>query len=123
MVPSLFYCLLLFEATIAGLVVQFNGRTHRRDVVPFRFWWLVFTEVEYHLSNNFQMKQKDRHKRPPLTIRCSEGETLLIDCAAVQLGTSRSALFRRSALSLVRQLQQEGLLATTDGAMALESAA
>jgi uncharacterized protein (DUF1778 family) len=67
--------------------------------------------VEYHSSNNFPMKQKDRHKRPPLTIRCSEGETLLIDCAAVQLGTSRSALFRRSALALVRQLEAEGALA------------
>ena len=123
MVPSLFYCLLLFETTITGLVVQFSGRTHKRDVVPYRFWWLAFTEVEYHISNNFQMKQKDRHKRPPLTIRCSEVETLLIDCAAMQLGTSRSALFRRSALSLVRQLQLEGALATTAKALDLEDAA
>jgi len=108
LVTSLFYCLLLFEATIAGLVVQLSARTHKRDVVPFRFWWLGFTEVEYHLLNNFQMKQKDRHKRPPLTIRCSEGETMLIDCAAMQLGTSRSALFRSSALHMVRLLQHEG---------------
>ena len=108
MVPSLFYCLLLFETTITGLVVQFSGRTHKRDVVPFRFWWLGFAEVEYHLSTNFKMKQKDRHKRPPLTIRCSEGETMLIDCAAMQLGTSRSALFRSSALQMVRLLQHEG---------------
>jgi hypothetical protein len=33
---------------------------------------------------------------------------LLIDCAAMQLGTSRSALFRSSALQMVRLLQHEG---------------
>ena len=73
--------------------------------------------------NNLQAKQKDRHKRPPLSVRCSVDETRLIDCAAAQLGTSRAGLFRRSALGLVRQLEQEGLLATTNGAFALDDAA
>ena len=73
--------------------------------------------------NNLQTKQKDRHKRPPLSVRCSVAETVLIDCAAMQLGTSRAGLFRRSALSLVRQLQQEGALATTNGGFGLDAAA
>jgi hypothetical protein len=95
-----------------------------QSIVLFVFWWLGFRKWnDTLLMNNLQAKQKDRHKRPPLSVRCSVAETVLIDCAAAQLGTSRAALFRRSALSLVRQLQQEGALATSDGAFALVDAA
>jgi hypothetical protein len=95
-----------------------------QSIVLFVFWWLAFRKWnDTLLMNNLQTKQKDRHKRPPLSVRCSVDETRLIDCAATQLGTSRAGLFRRSALSLVRQLEQEGLLATTNGAFALDDAA
>ena len=72
-------------------------------------------------SNKSQMK--DRHLRPPLSVRCSAAETLLLDGAAMQLGTSRAALLRTGALVLVRQLQAEGALSTADGVLALEQAA
>lgn len=68
-------------------------------------------------------RQKDRHLRPPLSVRVSAAETLLLDSAASQLGTSRAALLRTGALSLVRQLQAEGTLTTTNGVLALENAA
>ena len=55
--------------------------------------------------------QKDRHLRPPLSVRCSAAETMLLNAAAKQLGTSRAALLRTSALVLVRQLEAEGALA------------
>ena len=71
--------------------------------------------------NKSQMK--DRHLRPPLSVRCSAAETLLLDGAAMQLGTSRAALLRTGALVLVRQLQAEGALSTTDGVLALEQVA
>ena len=94
------------------------------SVVLFVFWGLAFRKWnDTLLMNNLQTKQKDRHKRPPLSVRCSVAETVLIDCAAAQLGTSRAGLFRRSALALVRQLEQEGALATTNGAFALVDAA
>ena len=95
-----------------------------QSVVLFVFGWLAFRKWnDTLLMNNLQTKQKDRHKRPPLSVRCSIEETVLIDCAAAQLGTSRAGLFRRSALSLVRQLQQEGALATTNGGFGLDAAA
>jgi hypothetical protein len=95
-----------------------------QGVVLFGFCWLGFGKWnDTLLMNNLQTKQKDRHKRPPLSVRCSVAETVLIDCAAAQLGTSRAALFRRSALSLVRQLQQEGALTTTNGGFGLVDAA
>jgi hypothetical protein len=56
-------------------------------------------------------KKKDYHLRPPVSVRCTAQETTLLDAAAKQLNTSRAALLRLSALSLVRQLQQEGALA------------
>jgi uncharacterized protein (DUF1778 family) len=55
--------------------------------------------------------KKDYHLRPPLSVRCTDQETLLIDAAAKQLNTSRAGLLRSSALSLVSQLQREGALA------------
>jgi len=68
-------------------------------------------------------RQKDRHLRPPLSVRVSAAETVLLDSAASQLGTSRASLLRVGALSLVRQLQAEGTLATISGGLALEKAA
>lgn len=62
------------------------------------------------------MKKKDCHLRHPLSVRCSAAETLLLEQAAAQLGTSRAALLRRSALSFVAQLQQEGSLALEQAA-------
>jgi hypothetical protein len=55
--------------------------------------------------------KKDYHLRPPVSVRCTAAETILLNQAAVQLGTSRAALLRRSALALVHQLQREGTLA------------
>jgi hypothetical protein len=55
--------------------------------------------------------KKDYHIRPPVSVRCTDQETLLFDTAAKQLNTSRAALLRLSALSLVHQLQREGALA------------
>ena len=55
--------------------------------------------------------QKDRHLRPPLSVRCSAQETFLLDAAAKQLNTSRAGLIRVGALSYVRQLETEGALA------------
>lgn len=55
--------------------------------------------------------KRDYHTRPPVSVRCTDQETLLFDTAAKQLGTSRAALLRLSALSLVHQLQREGALA------------
>ena len=51
----------------------------------FVFWGLAFRKWnDTLLMNNLQTKQKDRHKRPPLSVRCSVDETRLIDCAATQ---------------------------------------
>jgi hypothetical protein len=55
--------------------------------------------------------KKDYHVRPPVSVRCTDQETLLFDTAAKQLNTSRAGLLRSSALALVHQLQREGALA------------
>lgn len=67
--------------------------------------------MERPLSLKAGKMKKDRHLRAPLSVRCSAAETLLLDSAAKQLGTSRAGLLRTGALVLVRQLEREGALA------------
>jgi hypothetical protein len=61
-------------------------------------------------------KKKDYHLRPPVSVRCTAAETILLNQAAIQLGTSRAGLLRSSALALVSQLQREGALALAPAA-------
>jgi uncharacterized protein (DUF1778 family) len=49
-------------------------------------------------------------RRPtPLAVRLSQAEKNLLTDAARQIGSSRNALVRTAALSLVRQLKADGL--------------